>query len=199
VANSSVKDKQLWMLTGGNGAGKSTFYDTSLKSFGIPFVNADMIAKSVYPDAPEQYSYQAAQLAESLRTSLLHKGSSFCYETVFSHPSKIDFIGKAKALGYQIILVFIYLDQAMLNYARIQQRVDTGGHYVPEDKVAQRIKRLNHNVKRAIPLCDWVYILNNSQFSNPFQRIVTIENGLITQHSETIPQWLRTIVFNTRK
>ena len=70
----------------------------------------------------------------------------------------------------------------MLNQARIQQRVKASGHYVPDEKAIQRIARLINNVKPAIPLCDRVYILNNSRDSDPFQRILTIENRCITQH-----------------
>jgi len=85
----------------------------------------------------------------------------------------------------------------MLNHARIQQRVEAGGHYVPDDKVAPRLERLVSNVKSAMPLCDKVYILNNSLASNPFRRILTINKGLISEHSEAIPQWLGSIVYAT--
>ena len=38
--------KQLWVLAGGNGAGKSTFYYLHLAKYGIKFVNADLIASA---------------------------------------------------------------------------------------------------------------------------------------------------------
>ena len=101
---------QLWLLAGGNGAGKSTFYHQFLEPLGIPFVNADIIAKKIFPKSPEERSYDAAKIAEKLRANLLQEARSFCFETVFSHPSKIDFVGHAKALGYEIILVFIHLE-----------------------------------------------------------------------------------------
>lgn len=56
--------KQLWLLVGGNGAGKSTFYRLYLEPLGLPFVNADILARIVYPEAPEAHSYEAAKLAE---------------------------------------------------------------------------------------------------------------------------------------
>jgi predicted ABC-type ATPase len=40
-----------------------------------------------------------------IRNKLLQEGRNFYFETVFSHPSKIDFVAHAKALGYQIILM----------------------------------------------------------------------------------------------
>lgn len=76
------------MLVGGNGAGKSTFYHQALQPLGMPFINADLIAKEVFPDAPEDHSYEAAKIAENMRIEQLRAGQSFCFETVFSHPSK---------------------------------------------------------------------------------------------------------------
>lgn len=162
-------DKQLWLLAGGSGVGKSTFYKTRLEPLGLPFVNADVLAKQLYPDQPEQYSYEAAKIAESMRMQLLLEGRSFCFETVFSHPSKIDFTAQAKAMGYEIILVFIHLDLVSLNQARVAQRVSEGGHSVPEDKVSSRIPRTLQNVQQTLPLCDYCYLLDNSCLDNSFQ------------------------------
>ncbi len=66
--------KQLWLLAGGNGAGKSTFYRTALQPRGMALVNADNIARDMAPDSAEEASYAAAQLAEHLRYDLLNKG-----------------------------------------------------------------------------------------------------------------------------
>ncbi len=111
--------KQLWLLAGGNGSGKSSFYRTQLEPLGIPFVNADNLARQLYPDNPELHSYQAAKIAEQMHTQLIQNGRSFCFETVFSHPSKIDFIAQAKTLGYEVVLVFIHLESVALNTARV--------------------------------------------------------------------------------
>jgi len=113
--------KQLWLLAGGNGAGKSTFYQQFLASTGLPFVNADILAKALDAEQPEKASYKAAKLAERLRLDLLRTGTRFCFETVFSHPSKIDFFASAKSAGYEIILVYIHLQNDQLNQAHVVQ------------------------------------------------------------------------------
>ena len=182
-------DKQLWVLAGGNGAGKSTFYNTQLKPLDLPFINADILAKELYPDAPEAHSYDAAKIAEKMRLTLLQEGRSFCFETVFSHPSKIDFIATAKALGYNIVLVFIHLETVDLNQARVAQRVSEGGHNVPADKVINRIPRLLDNIKVALPLCDNVYLLDNSRMDSPFQQVATIRGQQLTLITEHLPDW----------
>ena len=188
------KGKQLWLLAGGNGAGKSTFYQTRLQSLGLPFINADVLAKQLYPEQPEQHSYEAAKIAEAMRMQLLKEGRNFCFETVFSHPSKIDFVAQAKAMGYEIILVFIHLDLVSLNQARIVQRVSNGGHDVPEKKVRGRIPRTLHNIQQILPLCDHSYLLDNSRFDNPFQRIAEIHAGQLLMQKEPLPVWAQELL-----
>ena len=186
--------KQLWILVGGNGAGKSTFYRLMLKPCGIPFINADQIAREIYPDDPEENSYNAAKIAEQMCNEQIQAGTSFCFETVFSHPSKVDFLGQARALGYQIILVLIHLEHTDLNKARISQRVSEGGHNVPDEKVEQRIPRTLAHVKMAIPLCDQVRILDNSRSDNPFTPVVSIIGGQTARHFHPLPEWIRNLV-----
>ena len=187
-------DKQLWVLSGGNGAGKSTFYNTQLKPFGLPFINADVIAKELYPEAPETHSYDAAKIAAHMRYKLLAKGESFCFETVFSHPSKIDFVAQAKANGYEVVLVFIHLDNLDLNLARIAQRVEEGGHAVPTEKVESRIPRTLKHIKTAIPLCDKVYVLDNQSYEKPFEKIATLYHSDLILHSDKIPKWAKSLL-----
>lgn len=188
------KGKQLWVLAGGNGAGKSTFYRTRLEPLGLPFVNADILAKQLYPEQPEQHSYEAAKIAETMRKQLLREGRSFCFETVFSHPSKIDFIAQAKSMGYEVVLVFIHLENSSLNRARVSQRVSEGGHHVPDDKLINRIPRVLKNVKQALPLCDQCYLLDNSRLDNPFQQIAKIHNGQVMLKVVSLPSWVESLL-----
>ena len=183
------QDKQLWLLAGGNGAGKSTFYKTQLEPLGLPCINADILAKQLYPDEPEQHSYEAAKIAETMRMQLLQEGRTFCFETVFSHPSKIDFVAQAKAMGYEIVLVFIHLDSSSLNQARVWQRVREGGHAVPENKISSRIPRTLLNIKRTLLLCDHCYVLDNSRWDDPFKPIAEIHNGQLSLKVELLPKW----------
>lgn len=188
------KEKQLWLLAGGNGAGKTTFYRLQLEPLGMPFVNADVLAKQLHPDQPEQHSYEAARIAEAIRLRLLQDGRTFCFETVFSHPSKIDFVATAKALGYEIVLVFIHLEQTQLNLARVAQRMSEGGHAVPDEKVKARIPRTLQLIKQVLPLSDQAYILDNSRADSPFRQIAVIRNGCLELKRVSIPEWCQELL-----
>lgn len=183
------KRKQLWVLAGGNGAGKSTFYHHYLEPKDIPFINADILAKQIFPQSPERHSYDAAIIAAQMRNKLLLDGNTFCFETVFSHPSKIDFVAQAKTLGYEIIFVYIHLENTALNQARVAQRVAEGGHNVPKEKVISRIPRVQKLVRQTLPLCNRVYVLDNSRTDNPFRQIAEIQNAKIKKLMTSVPKW----------
>lgn len=182
--------RQLWVLAGGNGAGKSTFYKTSLlNKRGVQFVNADMIAKLINPESPEQVSYEAAHLVERFRDEFLIKGISFCFETVFSHDSKIDFIAKAKAYGYHVVLVYIHLERTGLNEARVSQRVSEGGHNVPPEKIRARLPRTMKNVSVALQLVDEARLLDNSSRQRPFDEVALVRKGRRFRTKDPLPAW----------
>ncbi len=183
--------RQLWLLAGGNGAGKSTFYRQFLSPLGVPFVNADLIARDLDRQHPEAISYAAAKLAGRLRSDLLRAGVSFCFETVFSHPSKIDFVAEAKALGYEVVLVFIHLQMDELNQARVAQRVSEGGHNVPAEKIVSRIPRTLRHIRAVLPLVDRAQLYDNSSSAAPFQSIAQLENGRLVRKVDPLPSWAR--------
>lgn len=181
--------KQLWVLAGGNGAGKSTFYRQFLNSNGLPFINADILALQLDAEHTEAVSYKAAKLAENLRIDLLKSGISFCFETVFSHPSKIDFIAMAKSFGYEIILIYIHLQTDELNQARVAQRVMGGGHNVPQDKIIARIPRTMRYVRDALPLLDMAKFYDNSSQTQPFVSVALLNKGKLQKQLEVLPEW----------
>jgi len=191
------ESKHLWILAGGNGAGKSTFYRLYLSKYGIKFINADLIAKEIDSINPENLSYQAAALAAKIREDLILQGVSFCFETVFSHESKIDFIAKAKAHGYKITLIYIHLSSSELNEARVHQRVSEGGHSVPSEKIHSRIPRTMQHIKTALSLVDDVRLLDNSFRDDPFQQVAILKSQKYEKLISPLPDWAKVILGNS--
>lgn len=132
--------KQLFIIAGCNGAGKTTASYTILPEIldCREFVNADEIARGLSPFQPESTSVQAGRLMLNRIKYLLLKGESFAFETTLSPKSFIKTINRAKELGYSITLLFFWLNSQELAVERVKTRVKEGGHHIPENIIKRR-------------------------------------------------------------
>lgn len=108
---------------------------------------------------------------------------------MFSHPSKLELIEEARALGFRIILFHINVDQADLSVARVKERVKEGGHDVPEEKVRARFLRNAQLIRKAVLMADHAFIYDNSELNAPPKRIMIFKNGRVLSGSAAQPDW----------
>jgi predicted ABC-type ATPase len=162
--------KQLHVVAGPNGSGKTTFVTEFLARElpGYPCVNADEIAKTRWSSDPAAHAYEAARVAAETRAHLIARGRSFIAETVFSHPSKLDLIRSARQAGYHVVL-HAMLAPEKLAVRRVAYRVQSGGHDVPEPKIRERYRRLWPLVAQAISLADRAVVYDNSRAVGPVE------------------------------
>ncbi|ROH86410.1 ATPase [Stagnimonas aquatica] len=167
----------LHLLAGPNGSGKTTFYEQVLApATGLPFINADVIARERWPKAKKDWSYEAAKIAAQRRDEMILAGRSFIAETVFSHPSKLDLIRTAKRSGF-LVVAHIILVPLPLSIRRVEARVRHGGHDVPVEKQNERFTRLWPLVAEALQLANEGFAYDNSSAKEPFRLAAKFENG----------------------
>lgn len=172
-------DPVLHVLAGPNGAGKSTFVTRVLQPVThLPFVNADVIAAAEWPGDEAAHAYDASRLAATVRARYLSARTSFITETVFSHPSKVDLIRDATAVGYHVHLHVILVPEDT-TVGRVSHRVVHGGHTVPEDKIRERYQRLWDLVAQARDLAERTRFYDNSSARTPFRMVATYEHGAL--------------------
>ena len=178
-------------LAGPNGAGKTTFHRAHLASAGLRFVNADALAGELEIDA-----YEAAKVAQKVREAFLEQRESFVFETVFSDPAgdELDFLRRASALGYTVVLCFIGLASPEPSDERVAMRVMQGGHDVPAEKLVARYPRSLENLRRAIRELPHVLVFDNSDLRHPFRKSAELVDGAAVGTLEPIPAWLRGVV-----
>lgn len=182
----------LHLLAGPNGAGKTTLYERSIRpGTGLPFVNADEIARAIVGGGriTRDVSVEAAMLAARRRDEFIANGTSFVAETVFSHPSKVELVHNAKAAGYDVRLHVVVVP-VELSVLRVQTRVESGGHDVPEDKIRQRHERLWAHVAEAIAIADETVVYDNSRAAFPLREIPRFSNGRLTTKVPDWPTWI---------
>ena len=159
---------RLDLVVGPNGAGKSTFVELVLAPLrpGVTVVNADVIAAARWPDDPSGHAYDAARVAADTRDALIAARVPFIAETVFSHPSKLDLIACAQAVGYTVTLHVLLVPERE-SVQRVAHRVLAGGHDVPEEKIRSRYARLWPLVADAIARADLAHVFDNSRVDGP--------------------------------
>jgi len=154
----------LYIIAGCNGAGKTTASYTILPEIldCREFVNADNIAAGLSPFNPENLAIQAGKIMLRRIRELLNEGVDFAFETTLATRSYISLINTAHQLGYQVTLLFFWLDNPQTAYDRVAKRVREGGHDIPKNVIKRRyfggIKNL---LNLYIPICDKWFVMNN--------------------------------------
>jgi len=185
----------LVVVAGPNGAGKSTFIGRYVQRLGLPYVNADHIARVLRAAHPmltqRELDQRAFDEAERLRDELLQLRFSFCTETVFSDPvgSKLEFLERARAAGFYVTLVFICLEHPGISIGRVEQRVAQGGHDVPADRLLARFPRTLKNLRGAIPIVNEAFLFDNSSPDAPYRLVATYTDGRLMAKHPPLPRW----------
>src|SRR5690606_32116491 len=154
----------LYIIAGCNGAGKTTASYTVLPEIWDcrEFVNADNIAAGLSPFNPESAALEAGRIMLRRIRELLDERADFAFETTLSTKSYVSLIKDAKQRGYEISLLYFWLDSPEQAIKRVAQRVSEGGHHIPDEVVIRRYYRGLYNlVNLYIPTCDKWMVLDN--------------------------------------
>ena len=157
---------KLYIIAGCNGAGKTTASFTILPEvLGCKeFINADEIAKGLSPFQPESVAVQAGRIMLARMDELLQKGETFAFETTLATKSYKQKIEWAQANGYEVTLLFFWLDSPNIAKERVAQRVAEGGHNIPLETIERRYYNGIANLFTIyIDIVDICYIFDNSE------------------------------------
>ncbi|MDQ8192526.1 zeta toxin family protein [Roseibacillus persicicus] len=146
---------------------------------------------------PEQIdSYLASSLIESMRVLLLEAQTSFTFETVMSHVSKVKFLRQAREKGYRTYLYYIATEDPEINVSRVANRVIKGGHPVPEDKIRSRYQRSLELLYSAIKETNRAYLFDNSSDGTAHSWIAEATDGSeLSLKVAEVPNWFHEFVF----
>lgn len=133
-------NKNLYIISGCNGAGKTTASYTVLPEIldCKEFVNADEIARGLSPFNPESVAIEAGRIMLQRIEELLGKGETFSIETTLATKSYISLVRRAQAKGYRVSVLFFWLKTPEQAIQRVEERVQKGGHNIPKDVIRRR-------------------------------------------------------------
>jgi predicted ABC-type ATPase len=161
-----MEEKNLYIIAGCNGAGKTTASFTILPEIldCKEFVNADEIAKGLSPFQPEKVSFEAGRIMLNRISDLVAQNENFAFETTLSTRSYKNRILDAKKKNYNVTLLFFWLKNPELAKERVKTRVLEGGHNIPEDVIERRYyKGINNLFEIYLSIVDQALLFDNSE------------------------------------
>jgi len=156
----------LYIIAGCNGAGKTTASFTILPDIlnCREFINADEIAKGLSPFQPEKTAIEAGKIMLMRVKHLLDENSTFAFETTLASKTYKNTILDAQAKGYNVTLLFFWLQTVELAKKRVQKRVAEGGHNIDPVIIERRyFSGIRNLFDIYLPITDEVLIFDNSE------------------------------------
>ncbi len=149
------------ILGGPNGSGKSSAY-AKLQLDGV-WINVDEMARELTGTGDGRAAAMAAgraaicELADMIATK-----TSFIYETTLSSQQAVNLMRDAKAAGFLVGLYYVALDSVETNVERVKQRVEAGGHDIPEADIRRRYAGSLDKLAAALTYADEALLMDNS-------------------------------------
>ena len=132
---------KLYIIAGANGSGKTTFAKSFANIHNLYFINADEIAKELDPENITKHQVKAGRIFFQELKKRLNEQNSFVLETTLSGKYLVKYIKKAQENGFEVEMIYLFLEKPESNINRVSHRVLNGGHHVPKDDIIRRFYR----------------------------------------------------------
>ena len=121
------------------------------------YVNADPIALGLSGFDPGSVAFEAGRVMLKRLHELASQKRTFAFETTLAARHYAAWIKSLRSAGYSFQLIFLWLRSPELAINRVQERVRSGGHNVPENIIRRRYEiGLKNFWKLYQPLADIV-------------------------------------------
>jgi predicted ABC-type ATPase len=154
-----------YIIAGSNGAGKTTFATEFLPLYANchNFINADLIARGLSPFDPDAGMLRAGCTVLERIAEFTESRADFAFETTLSGRSYVPRLRCMKKAGFRLHMFYLWIPSPELALLRIRDRVESGGHDVPERDVRRRFGRTLGNLFTLYrPLLDTLRFFDNS-------------------------------------
>ncbi|WP_367396776.1 hypothetical protein [Sinimarinibacterium sp. CAU 1509] len=132
----------ILVAAGTNGAGKSSIVQPFIEAQGGSYFNPDTQARKLVSLGIPQNDANAFawQQGHDQLTRSIESDQSFAFETTLGGHSIAYQLMRALAFKRRLIILYVGLSSVDLHIQRVQARVATGGHDIPEDKIRLRYR-----------------------------------------------------------
>ncbi len=160
--------KNLYIVAGHNGAGKTTFLKEFIKNRNLRYIDVDEIAKGISIDKFSLLSIRAGKIALRRIEKFRREKRNFAVEITLSGKMWKKIIEDFKKNNYYVTIFFIYLDTPEEALERITVRTNKKGHYVSKDVIYRRYFRSIQNFWLTYKNLSHKWFLINNSCDTPF-------------------------------
>ena len=163
------------IIAGINGAGKSTLYRLQPELFNsTERINADEILQKMGGDWRKEIdNFRAMREEVKQLHDALNNCKSIHVETTLAGSGKaqLNLIDEAHKKGFEVTLLYVTVNSAEMAIDRVQERVENGGHGIPQETIKKRYSQSYNNLPVVSFKSDNVFIYDNSKrFVNVYTR-----------------------------
>jgi len=167
----------LLLLVGTSGSGKTTFYESHLKT-----VFPKLLKASASPLEQEE--------TDQTRKRLLRMGECFVY---VSDLFDLEVIREARAAGYETKAVYLATEDSKLNLGRVLLRVNNGGRFAPISRMANDYVRGLSQLPKVKKLTDDLVLFDNTAHSRDVRLVAHFRCGKLVRLAREIPKWAQKV------
>lgn len=169
----------------------------SVASFGVDAFNVDDRCAALnggsYAGIPPEIRLRAQRECESFIDTQISRGLSYAVETTLRSTAAIEQAERARAAGFETILVFIATDDPAENERRVALRGHSGGHAATPTEIADIYMRSLANLPLAVDAFEHIELWDSSQFGAEPALVATRSDGRWHRHADVLPAWARSI------
>jgi len=195
---------ELYIITGSNGAGKSTVGGDYLpKEIQTQYsiFDGDKLfmqkRKELFGTVTKSHK-EARNLAyewlvqefESLVEEALNNRQTFVYEGHFTNDSTWDVPKRFKANGYTLNLIFFGLSNPDLSELRVIDRAKEGGHYVPRFEIESNFFGNLKKLDQYFDILDTLNVVDTSETEHTLLFSMTNGNVTFCLPYDKLPNWV---------
>ncbi len=196
---------ELYIITGSNGAGKSTvgadYLPSSIQQQCTIFDGDKLFMEKQRElwQAGIQAIKEAKKLAfafveetfNSLVEEALLKSSDFVYEGHFTNEATWDIPRKFKAAGFSIHLIYFGLADTDISELRVVDRAKEGGHYVDPVTISNNFYGNLQKLNEHCGMFDTLQIVDTSELEHKV--LVVLKNGEVESSVSfpELPEWFK--------
>src|SRR6185295_6534783 len=203
----SRRPSRIYVLSGVNGAGKSSIAGAVFRNKGADYYNPDEAARILIETNPALAQADANSRAWHAGVRLLERAIDerlgYAFETTLGANTIPRLVAQAAARGIEIFVWYVGLSSAELHVERVRARVRRGGHDIPVEDIYRRYEHSRLNLIELLPVITALRLFDNSIDADPAAGhtpepalLLHIEHGRILNplDLERTPMWAKPIV-----